>query len=173
MYPPRPVKSSLESLAAGVRLFADALPPPAAASSAIRADRMLVWLHVGGNLVWIGAVVAMGFILTQKATDAKVRGALARGVHLKLAMPAFLVSFVAALLRTGMDLKGYFVLHHWMPGKLPFAVAVIALHHILAARARKMQAGSMQEAGPSGMLTIVFAACAMIAAFFAVVQFPN
>lgn len=167
------MKSSLLAIAASLRFFADALPEPPAASSAIRADRLLVWLHVGGNLVWIGAVVAMGFLLTQKDADAKVRGALARPIHLKLAMPAFVVSFVAALLRTGMDLKGYFVLHHWMHGKLPFALAVIAIHHILAARARKMQAGSMQEAGPSGMLTIAFAVCSIVAAFFAVVQFPN
>lgn len=171
MYPARLVKSSLLAVASKVRLFADDLPP--AASSGIHLDQHLVWLHVAGNLIWIGAVVAMGFVLTQKDADAKVRGALARSIHLRVAMPAFTVSFLAAIIRTGMDIKGYFVLHHWMHGKLPFALAVIAIHHILGARARKMQAGSMQEAGPSGMLTIVFAACAIIAAFFAVLRFPN
>ena len=153
--------------------LAEDLAPPAASPSAIRGDQLLVWLHVAGNLVWIGAVVAMGFVLTQKEGDAKVRGALARAIHLRLAMPAFAVSFVAALIRTGMDVKYYFVLHHWMHGKLPLALAVIAIHHILGARARKMQAGSMQEAGPSGMLTIVFSVCAILAAFFAVMRFPN
>ncbi|MFO0593427.1 MAG: hypothetical protein U0441_38150 [Polyangiaceae bacterium] len=167
------MKSSLLAVASKIRLFADDLPPPAAASSALRADQLLVWLHVAGNLIWIGAVIAMGFVLTQKDTDAKVRGALARSIHLRLAMPAFTVSFLAAIIRTGMDIKGYFVLHHWMHGKLPFALAVIAIHHILGARARKMQAGSMQEAGPSGMLTGIFTACAIIAAFFAVMRFPN
>ena len=115
----------------------------------------------------------MGFILAAKEGDPKVRGALARRIHLRLAMPAFTVSFLAALIRTGMDFKGYFVQHHWMHGKLLFALAAIAIHHILAARARKMQAGSMQEGGPSGMLTVVFTVSAIVAAFFAVTHFPN
>lgn len=159
---------------ASLHRLADDLPPPASvAPSAIRGDSLLVWLHVAGNLVWIGAVVAMGFLLVLKEGDPKVRGSLARAIHLKLAMPAFTVSFVAAIIRTGMDLKGYFVLHHWMHGKLLFALVAIALHHVLGARARKMQAGSMQEGGPSGMLTIVFSVSAIIAAFFAVTRFPN
>ncbi|MBK8253197.1 MAG: hypothetical protein IPK82_11095 [Polyangiaceae bacterium] len=147
--------------------------PAAAKRSAISPELLLVWLHVAGNLVWIGACVAMGFVLTAKEGDAKIRGALARRIHLKVAMPAFAVSFVAALIRTGMDIKGYFVQHHWMHGKLLFVLAVIALHHILGARARKMEAGSMQEAGPSGMLTLVLAGCAIVAAFFVVLRFPN
>ncbi len=162
----------LDALTSLRRLVAD-LPNPGTAPSAIRVDSLLVWLHVAGNLVWIGSVVAMGFLLTLKEGDPKVRGGLARAIHLKLAMPAFTVSFVAAVIRTGMDLKGYFVLHHWMHGKLLFALAAIALHHVLGARARKMQAGSMQEGGPSGMLTIVFSVSAIVAAFFAVTRFPN
>jgi putative membrane protein len=153
---------------------ADELPaPPAAKPPSIQPEDVLRFLHIAGNLVWIGAAIAIGFLLVQKEGDPKVRGALARRVHLRLAMPAFAVSFLAALVRTGMDVKYYFVQHHWMHGKLPFALAVIALHHILGARARKMEAGSMQEAGPSGMLTIILAASAIIAAFFAVLRFPN
>lgn len=157
---------------APARLLADALPP-AAKVSAIRPDSLLVWLHVAGNLVWIGAAVAMGFVLAAKEGDAKVRGALARRINVRLAMPAFALSFVTALIRTGMDFKGYFVQHHWMHGKLPFAIAVIAIHHILGARARKMEAGSMQEPGPAGMLTIVLTGCAILAAFFVVLRFPD
>ncbi|MEZ4302840.1 MAG: hypothetical protein R3B70_48400 [Polyangiaceae bacterium] len=147
--------------------------PAAAKKSSISLDLLLVWLHVAGNLVWIGAAVSMGVILAWKEGEPKVRGALARRIHLRLAMPAFGVSFVAALLRTGMDLKGYFVQHHWMHGKLPFAIAVIAIHHILGARARKMEAGSMQEAGPSGMLTTILLVCAILASFFVVLRFPD
>lgn len=163
----------LDALASLHRLAADLPNPAASAPSAIRGDSLLVWLHVAGNLVWIGAVVAMGFVLVAKEGDAKVRGGLARAIHLRVAMPAFTVSFVAAVIRTGMDLKGYFVQHHWMHGKLLFALAAIAIHHILGARARKMQAGSMQEGGPSGMLTVVFTVSAIVAAFFAVTHFPN
>lgn len=171
----------LSSVLHRVRLFADTTAasdpaqalPAAAKRSAIQPELLLVWLHVAGNLVWIGSAVAMGFILTAKQGDPKVRGALARRIHLRLAMPAFVLSFVAALLRTGMDMKGYFVQHHWMHGKLPFAIAVIAIHHILGARARKMEGGSMQEAGPSGMLTMVLLGCAIIASFFVVLRFPD
>ena len=125
------------------------------------------------NLVWIGSAVAMGLVMASKDGDPKLRGALARRIYTRAAMPAFVVSFVAALLRTGMDLKYYFVQHHWMHGKLLFALAAIAIHHILGARARKMEAGSMQEAGPSAMLTIVFAVSAIIAAFFVILRFPD
>jgi protoporphyrinogen IX oxidase len=168
--------SSMLSLVSRARLLADDIPPvlPAAAKrGAIQPELLLVWLHVAGNLVWIGAAVAMGFVMAAKEGDPKVRGALARRIHLKLAMPAFVLSFLTALIRTGMDFKGYFVQHHWMHGKLPFALAVIALHHILGARARKMEGGSMQEAGPSGMLSLVLLGCAILAAFFVVLRFPD
>src|SRR5262245_33827337 len=107
--------SILSCVLSRARLFADALPhdpiPQAAKKSAISPELLLVWLHVAGNLVWIGAAVAMGFILAAKEGDPKVRGALARRIHLRLAMPAFALSFVAALIRTGMDLAGYFKQH--------------------------------------------------------------
>jgi protoporphyrinogen IX oxidase len=154
-------------------LQAEALPPAAPKPPAISLELMLVWVHVAANLVWIGTAIAMGLILATKIGDPKLRGALARKIHLRAAMPAFVVSFIAAVLRTGMDIKGYFVQHHWMHGKLLFVLAVIAIHHILAARARKMEGGSMQEAGPSGMLTIVLTVSAILAAFFVVLRFPN
>lgn len=182
VYPRRLVSSFVESLAR-VGLFADALPPgasshaEAAAGAAKRSlftpEALLVWVHLGANLVWIGSAVAMGLVMASKDGDPKLRGALARRIYTRAAMPAFVVSFVAALLRTGMDLKYYFVQHHWMHGKLLFALAAIAIHHILGARARKMEAGSMQEAGPSAMLTIVFAVSAIIAAFFVILRFPD
>ncbi|MEZ4300413.1 MAG: hypothetical protein R3B70_36045 [Polyangiaceae bacterium] len=134
----RSLMSALSQMLLSADVPHDAIPA-AAKKSSISLDLLLVWLHVAGNLVWIGAAVSMGVILAWKEGEPKVRGALARRIHLRLAMPAFGVSFVAALLRTGMDLKGYFVQHHWMHGKLPFAIAVIAIHHILGARARKME----------------------------------
>lgn len=156
-----------------LRLLADALPPAAAKSSVFTIENLLVWSHVAANLVWIGSAIAMGLLLSAKEGDPKVRGALARRVYTSAAMPAFIVSFLAGGARTAMDLKGYFVQHHWMHGKLLFALIVIGIHHVLGARARKMAAGSMQEAGPSGMLTVVLAVSAIIAAFFVVLRFPN
>jgi putative membrane protein len=163
---------------ARLRLFAADLPTALPATSAakspsIQPEMLLVWVHVASNLVWIGSAIAMGLLLTAKEGDPKVRGALARRVYLRAAVPAFALSFLAGGIRTAMDLKGYFVQHHWMHGKLLFVLIVIAIHHILGARARKMAAGSMQEAGPSGMLTIVLAVSAILAAFFVILRFPN
>lgn len=176
MYGSRPV-STLGNLLASAASLADlpndALPPAAAKASSFSIELALVWLHVAGNLIWIGAAIAMGVLLAAKDGDPKVRGALARLLNKKVAMPAFGVSFVAAVIRTGMDMKGYFVQHHWMHGKLLFALAVIAIHHILGARARKMEAGTVQEPGPSGMLTVVLTVSAILAAFFVVLRFPN
>ncbi len=165
--------NSLSAAFAKFGLLADALPMPAAKRSAISPELLLVWLHVGANLIWIGSAIAMGLLLAAKEGDPKVRGALARKVYKQAAMPAFVVSFLAGAIRTGMDMRGYFVQHHWMHGKLLFALAVIAIHHILGARARKMEAGSMQDGGPSGMLTIVLAVSAALAAFFVVLRFPD
>jgi putative membrane protein len=180
VYPPT-LMNAPTVLAAGFRRLADLVAPdplPAAAASAAKVSiftvpNLLVWAHVGANLVWIGSAIAMGLLLSAKEGDPKVRGALARRIYTSAAMPAFIVSFLAGGIRTAMDLKYYFVQHHWMHGKLLFALIVIAIHHILGARARKMAAGSMQEAGPSGMLTIVLAVSAILAAFFVVLRFPN
>lgn len=166
-----------------LQLLADALPPgatshgdvPAAAvkRSLFTPELLLVWAHVGANLIWIGSAISMGLLMAAKEGDPKVRGALARRIYRQAAMPAFAISFAAGVIRTGMDMGYYFKQHHWMHGKLLFALVVIAIHHVLGARARKMEAGSMQEAGPSGMLTLVLAVSAIIAAFFVVLRFPN
>jgi protoporphyrinogen IX oxidase len=72
-----------------------------------------------------------------------------------------------------LDPRYYFVEHHWMQGKLPFALAVIALHHVIGARAKKLSRGTVQGAGPTAMLAAILAASAVIAAFFAIFKLPN
>jgi len=163
----------MNDVVAQLHLLAQAALPPAAKPPGIQLDGLLVWVHVAANLVWIGSAIAMGLLLTAKDGEPKVRGALARRIYMMAAVPAFGVSILAGGIRTAMDFKYYFVQHHWMHGKLLFVVIVIAIHHILGARARKMAAGSMQEAGPSGMLTVVLAVSAALAAFFVILRFPN
>ncbi len=133
----------------------------------------LVWLHISGLVAWIGAIIAVGKILAAKTGDGKTRGEIALGIYRQLAVPAFLVAFLAGATRLFMDPKYYLKEHHWMHAKLPLALAVIAIHHVIGARAKKMAHGTVQDAGPTATLTIVLALCAVGAAFFAVSKLPN
>ena len=139
----------------------------------MKADTLLVWLHVTGNLVWIGAIVAVGLLLTASSAEPKVRGELAQRVYLRAAVPGFVASFLLGFIRMAMDFNYYFVQHHWMHGKLLFAFISIGLHHVLGARAKKMANGDADGPGPAGMLLAVFAVSAAVAAFFVITKLPN
>jgi putative membrane protein len=133
----------------------------------------LIWLHVVGNIVWIGSILAVGLVLVGKNGEPRVRGAIAVDLYRRLAVPAFVVSFLCGASRLGLDAKFYLKDHHWMHPKLLVALGVIALHHIIGARARKTAAGAVQEAGPAGTLTAVLAVLAVLATFFAVFKIPD
>ena len=60
-----------------------------------------------------------------------------------------------------------------MHAKLPLALGVIGLHHVIGARARKTAAGALQDAGPVGTLTAVLAVLAVGASFFAIFKIPG
>jgi putative membrane protein len=135
-------------------------------------DLALIWLHVSGNIVWIGSILAVGVVLLGKG-DPKARGEIAVDLYRRLAVPAFVVSFVCGAVRLGLDPKLYLKTTHWMHAKLPLALAVIALHHVIGARARKMAQGTVQEPGSTGMLTAILAIAAIGAAFFAIFKLPN
>ena len=122
-------------------------------------DKALLWLHVSGNVVWIGSILAVGLVLAGRRGEPKLRGEVASDIYRRLAAPAFIVSFLCGAIRLGSDMPYYLKQHHWMHAKLPLALAVIALHHVIGARARKMAAGTVQEAGPSGTLTLALALC--------------
>jgi protoporphyrinogen IX oxidase len=131
-------------------------------------DLALLWLHVSGNVVWIGAILAVGLVLAGTKGEPRVRGELASDIYRRLAVPAFIVSFVCGAVRLGSDMSYYLKQHHWMHGKLTLALVVIALHHVLGARARKMANGAVQDGGPAGILSAVLAVAAMGAVFFVV-----
>jgi putative membrane protein len=132
----------------------------------------LVWLHVSGNIVWIGSILAVGLTLASGRGEPKIRGEIASDIYRRLAIPAFVVSFLCGAIRLATDLSYYLKQHHWMHGKLLLALGVIALHHVIGARARKMAAGTVQDAGPAGILTAVLAVAAVGAAFFAIFKIP-
>ena len=136
-------------------------------------DLLLVWLHVVGNLVWIGAILAVGVTILSKSGDPKTRGEIALGIYKNLAVPAFVLSFVAGAVRLFSDPGFYLKQHHWMHAKLPLALTVIALHHVIGGRAKKLARGTVQDAGPAAILTAVLAVAAAFAAFFAIFKVPN
>lgn len=135
-------------------------------------DLALVWLHVSGNVVWIGSILAVGLLLARGKGEPKLRGEMAYDIYRQLAVPAFVVSFLCGAIRLGLDVSYYLKQHHWMHAKLPLALAVIGLHHVIGGRARKMAGGAVQEAGPAGTLTAVLAIAAVLATFFAIFKVP-
>ena len=137
---------------------------------------LLVAVHVMANVVWIGAIASVGW-LVRRASDASLadseRKTLAQAAYQLLykraAMPAFVVSFLAALARVGVDPKSYFS-QHWFHGKLLFGLVVIALHHVIGAKAKKADSGSMQGSESSAILTGALLAAAFLTVVFAVMK---
>jgi len=128
----------------------------------------LLWLHVLGNFVWIGSILAVSVVILARAGDPKTRGELALAIYKRLAVPSFLVSFVCGAIRLGLAPHYYLVEHHWMHPKLTFAVVVIGLHHVIGARAKKLARGTVQDSGPTAILAMVLLVSAAAAAFFAI-----
>lgn len=138
-----------------------------------RMETALTWLHVSGNIVWIGAILAVGVIVASELSDSRTRGALALQIYRRLAVPAFVVSLVFGAVRLFRDTSYYLKEHHWMHGKLALAVGVIVIHHVLGARAKRLAAGTVTTAGPAGPLTVALAVLAMLATFSAVMKLPS
>ena len=132
--------------------------------------RMLVFLHVASNLVWIGAIASVGVVLGSAHASPRDRGKIALSVYRWLATPAMLGSLMMGLLRLVLSVDFYFVQTKFMHGKLFFAVGVIALHHILGSAAKRMAGGMIESAGHSRQLVVALVVCAVCATFFATVK---
>ena len=106
----------------------------------------LVAVHVMANLVWIGSIVSVAWLVAAAAKTQDASAALlARSLYMRAAVPAFLVSFLAGSLRVALDFSNYMHLH-WFHAKATTAIVVIALHHVIGARAKKV-AGAAGAAG--------------------------
>jgi putative membrane protein len=138
----------------------------------MRLDNALIWLHVAGNVFWIGALTAVAVVMLAKTGEAKLRGELALKIYMSVAVPAFVTSFMAGAARLLMD-TGLYLKQPWMHAKLLFALIVIALHHMVGGRAKKMQSGAAKDAGPTKALIAAFAISAALAVFFVVMQVPG
>ena len=116
----------------------------------------LVALHVLANVVWIGALLAVALALVGAPSMAHPAeaGLLALRIHRTLAVPAFAVSFTAGALRIALAASIYLHLP-WMHAKLTFALVVIALHHVIGARAKRAATAPAEAAKGMGGLAVV------------------
>lgn len=107
-------------------------------------------LHVMANLVWIGSIASVGWLVgaASKAGD-RSSAVLARGLYLRVATPAFLVSFFCGLVKVVL-VPSYYMHLHWFHAKLGVALVVIALHHVLGARSKRVAASESMQGGRSG-----------------------
>lgn len=132
--------------------------------------RFLVPAHVSANLLWIGSIVAVGLLLAKGPGDARMRGEAGRLVYRTLSIPAFVISFVLGFVKLAEDPTFYLRTTHFMHLKLTLAFVVIAIHHVLGARARKMAEGKAEDGGPAWLLSLALLAAATGAAIVAVLK---
>jgi putative membrane protein len=135
-------------------------------------DILLIALHVMSNLVWIGTITSVGWLTVAAAGQAdparaKLVAELAVALYKRGAVPAFLASFTFGVLRLLVDPAAYMRLH-WFHGKLTFALAVIALHHVIGAKAKRAAGGSMQSGKTSAILVGALLACAFGSVVFVI-----
>ena len=126
----------------------------------------LLAAHVLANIVWIGALLSETVLLSRAAwhSDPADAGTFARGLHTRLAIPAFLASVATGLARL---LPGRYLYERmpWMYAKLGFALAVIVLHHVIGARARRVANGQVRASKGTwalGWLTLLAAGGAVL-----------
>jgi putative membrane protein len=134
--------------------------------------QLLVAAHVAANLVWIGAILSVAVALGSRAADGRAAAQLAYELYRKLAIPAFVVSFVTALTRLLMSLDLYFTETKYMHGKLLFAAIVIGLHHLIGARAKAVASGRRSSPGPVGVWAFFLLLPSAIAATLFVIVKP-
>jgi putative membrane protein len=132
----------------------------------ISPETVLVALHVLANVVWIGALLAVAVVVAAApaSTDPASAGGLARLVYVRLAVPAFLVSFGAGAARIALTPIPYAHMP-WFHAKLTFALAVIVLHHVIGARAKGVENGRLNASAGArvlGLATLVCAAGAVL-----------
>jgi putative membrane protein len=132
---------------------------------------VLVAVHVLSNVVWIGSILSVALLVgrARLMADGPEVGALARRVYTRLAVPAFVFSFASGVTRFVLGIAAYAHMP-WMHAKLTLALGVIALHHVIGAKARRVAGGN--SAAGSGMTGLLLAtlACAAGAVWLAVAK---
>ena len=131
----------------------------------------LVSLHVLANMVWIGSLLSVAFLLSAASDEGFGRTAarLARKTYLRLAAPAFAVSFLCGVAVLGMSASAY-MRAPWMHAKLTLALVVIAIHHVVGARARRAADGRTECARGADWLGAAVLACSAGAVWLAITR---
>ncbi len=133
---------------------------------------LLMALHVMANLVWIGSITSVGLLLSAAATAGEpiraqtLAGAAVR-LYRRVSTPAFGASFVFGVTQLASN-AGYYMKEHWFHGKLTFALAVIALHHVIGAKSKRAASGEVQGGGSGAILTVALLASAFVTVLCAV-----
>jgi putative membrane protein len=123
---------------------------------------LFLLLHVMSNLVWIGSIASVGWLVSAASkANSSDSAVLARNLYLRVAMPAFLCAFVFGASRLLLD-PSYYMHLHWFHAKLTAVLVVIALHHVIGAKAKKVAAGSMQAGRTGGILVGALLASAFL-----------
>jgi putative membrane protein len=130
---------------------------------------LLVAVHVMANLVWIGSIGCVGWLLSASSgsnspAEAATLARASLAIYRRVANPAFMVSFLCGVGRVALN-PGYYMTAHWFHGKLTFALVVIALHHVVGAKSKRAASGEVQGGGRGGIL----AAGLLVSAFLTVV----
>jgi putative membrane protein len=131
----------------------------------------LIWLHVVGNVFWIGSISAVALLLLQDGIEAATRGKIAASLYLRLAVPAFVLSFLAGMGRLLLDGPLY-MKQPWMHAKLTTALIAIALHHVIGAKARKLERDEGTATRSVGPMLAALALAAVLTVFFVTIRLP-
>jgi protoporphyrinogen IX oxidase len=129
----------------------------------------VVTLHVTFNLLWIGGLACVTFLLFRSHKNGNTPDGLLYARHaLELyrgpASIGFYAAFLTGVTRVLLDPSAY--MHaHWFHGKLTLALIVIALHHMVGGYARKVARDSMQTT-PRG---VILGLAALLTAFGTVI----
>lgn len=132
--------------------------------------QLLLATHVIANLVWIGSILGVAALLTTKAGEVRVAAPFAYELYRRVAVPAFGVSVLAGLIKLLLSAEYYFVTTKFMHPKLLFAAIVIALHHVIGARAKAVSSGRREAPGPVGILALMLLISAAAATVFVIVK---
>ena len=113
---------------------------------------LVLAIHLAAVVVWIGSILSVALLvhLAARREDGKSFGEAALAAYRALATPAFIIAFTFGAIRIALE-PAYYLHLHWFHAKLTAAFGVIALHHVIGAKAKKAAAGSMQ-AGRNGAI---------------------
>jgi len=126
-------------------------------------------VHLFAVMVWIGSISAAGLMLAVEFATPEQRGQLALASYRRLSVPAFLLALCFGVVCFVTDPSGGLLRNPSMHAKLTLAVAIIAIHHWVGIRARKMARGSFRQ-GLHWSVTVTLITCAAAAVWLVVVK---